>query len=225
MTKVLLDIKSLPAEIQYKIWAREQRNKAIQDAVCVLLCVAMSATIVVKPINQWLDHLLPVTPKAAKPTEPQRGSWKTPVKAGDAIGKGLVAGTRGYQPKGAINPLTGQIKPHWGWDVGAPYGLPLYAVTQGKTARVECLYEPGGAGYYAFITPDEPPNTAFVTMHMAPGSCKAGVKKRGEIIGNVASTGASTGPHIHFEFRVKRGRVWLRLHPMLEQMRQHVNGN
>ena len=224
-----VDIKDLPVEYQFQLMTRARRGKDFQDWLITGLTVLMSASIVIEPINRWLDKLAPVnipaiakkvTGKKEAPQVQVGGVWKTKMYSGVPLGKGLYGGQRGYNP-GAIHPITGTVRPHLGWDIGAPYGMPLYVVTRGKTAKVTCLYEPGGAGYYAVVAPDSDKDTEFVTMHMIAGTCRQGVLKRGEQMGQVGSTGSSTGPHIHFEYRVNGNRIW----PMVEQVKQHINGN
>jgi murein DD-endopeptidase MepM/ murein hydrolase activator NlpD len=231
MTKELLEIKTLPPELQYRIWIARERRKLIHDWTCALLCAAMAATVAIRPLNEWLDKVIPVgQPAVVKPKAPAAkapaakapapSDWGPKVKTGDYLGKGLRAGQRGFSLS-AIHPITGKVRPHRGQDVSAPYGMPLYPVTRGKGATVKCFYEAGGAGHYAVITPDSDKGVTFLTMHLAPNSCRPGYRKRGEIIGNVASTGASTGPHIHFEYRINNQAV----PPKVGQLKQHINGN
>jgi murein DD-endopeptidase MepM/ murein hydrolase activator NlpD len=224
-----VDIKDLPVEYQFKLMSQARRGKDFQDWVITLLTVLMSASIVIEPINRWLDKMAPINPiavvksagkESAQVQVKTGGEWKTKMYSGVPLGKGLYGGQRGYNPN-AIHPIYGTVRPHLGWDIGATYGMPLYVVTRGKTAKVTCLYEPGGAGYYALIEPDSDKDTVFVTMHMIQGTCRSGVLKRGTQMGQVGSTGSSTGPHIHFEYRVNGNRIW----PMVEQVKQHINGN
>ncbi|MEJ2118211.1 MAG: M23 family metallopeptidase [Alphaproteobacteria bacterium] len=58
----------------------------------------------------------------------------------------------------------------------------------------------GGYGRYIRIRHNNGYKTAYGHMHKIASGIKKGVKVRqGQIIGQVGSTGMSTGPHLHFE--------------------------
>ena len=86
---------------------------------------------------------------------------------------------------------------HGGQDLAAAAGTPLVAVTNGRVSYRQ--YQSGGAGHYVVIQGDD--RRDYVYMHMieraevAPGTRV----RMGQRIGRVGSTGASTGPHLHFE--------------------------
>ena len=88
---------------------------------------------------------------------------------------------------------------HGGQDLSAPSGTPLVAVTNGRVSQVR--YQAGAAGYYVVIQGDD--RYDYVYMHMresASSWVSPGQRVRvGQQIGRVGSTGASTGPHLHFE--------------------------
>ena len=83
---------------------------------------------------------------------------------------------------------------HYGVDLSAPQGTPIYATRGG---RVTYATYDSSSGYYVSINHLD----GFVTkyLHMthyvvSPGQYVAA----GQIIGYCGSTGASTGPHLHF---------------------------
>ncbi len=88
---------------------------------------------------------------------------------------------------------------HGGQDMAASSGTPLVAVTNGRVSQVR--YQAGGAGYYVVIQGDD--RTDYVYMHLresASGFVSSGQRVRtGQQVGRVGSTGASSGPHLHFE--------------------------
>lgn len=86
---------------------------------------------------------------------------------------------------------------HMGQDVSAAGGTKLVAVHSGRVAYRE--YQAGGAGYYLVIQGGDGSDSVY--MHMrGRGVVKPGARVRaGEVIGKVGSTGASSGPHLHFE--------------------------
>jgi hypothetical protein len=60
MPKMLVDTSTLPAELQYRVWAQKEKSKAFQDWVITLVTVAMTITITVEPVNRWLDKAMPI---------------------------------------------------------------------------------------------------------------------------------------------------------------------
>jgi murein DD-endopeptidase MepM/ murein hydrolase activator NlpD len=97
-----------------------------------------------------------------------------------------------------IHPIYGIAKMHNGLDFTAPQGTPIYATGNGQvtTAGVG-----GGAGNHVIINHGYGYETVY--MHMVRIKAVVGqVVKRGEVIGWVGTTGASTGPHCHYEVHV-----------------------
>ncbi len=97
-----------------------------------------------------------------------------------------------------IHPIYGIAKMHNGLDFTAPQGTPIYATGDGQvtTAGVG-----GGTGNHVIINHGYGYETVY--MHMVRIKTSVGQKvKRGEIIGWVGSTGASTGPHCHYEVHI-----------------------
>jgi murein DD-endopeptidase MepM/ murein hydrolase activator NlpD len=97
-----------------------------------------------------------------------------------------------------IHPIYGIAKMHNGLDFTAPQGTPIYATGDGQ---ITTAGEGGGAGNHVIINHGYGYETVY--MHMVRIKTTVGAKvKRGEIIGWVGSTGASTGPHCHYEVHV-----------------------
>ncbi len=91
---------------------------------------------------------------------------------------------------GIINEL------HEAWDLSAPMGTPIYAVKAGVvTIRP---FDADGYGYYVTITHENGMKTRYAHMSAVYVSDGDSVEI-GQQIGAVGSTGASTGPHLHFE--------------------------
>jgi murein DD-endopeptidase MepM/ murein hydrolase activator NlpD len=91
---------------------------------------------------------------------------------------------------------------HQGQDLAADEGTPIVAPRGGVIEVVE--YQAGGAGYYVVLD-GEDEDADYVFMHMREGSVPvvAGQRVRtGQLIGEVGTTGGSTGPHLHFEIWV-----------------------
>ena len=100
-------------------------------------------------------------------------------------------------------PVTSEYGPRWGRmhrgiDLGAPTGTPIGAARAG---RVIFAGWQGGYGRLTLIRHDDGVVTAYA--HMSSFSVGEGRRvERGQRIGAVGSTGNSTGPHLHLEFRV-----------------------
>ncbi|UEG50967.1 M23 family metallopeptidase [Ferruginibacter lapsinanis] len=97
-----------------------------------------------------------------------------------------------------IHPIYGIPKMHNGLDFTAPQGTPIYATGDG---RVTTSGEGNGTGNHVVINHGYGYETVY--MHMVRIKARAGqTVKRGEVIGWVGSTGASTGPHCHYEVHI-----------------------
>jgi murein DD-endopeptidase MepM/ murein hydrolase activator NlpD len=99
------------------------------------------------------------------------------------------------------HPISGYTKLHKGTDFAAPTGTPVYAAGNGTVERASRY---GGYGNYVKIKHSGGYQTAYAHLSRYGKGIKAGKKvKQGDIIGYVGSTGASTGPHLHYEVYVK----------------------
>lgn len=88
---------------------------------------------------------------------------------------------------------------HKGVDIGAPMGTPVYASASGKVKATN--YQNPGAGYYVQLDHGNGVETLY--MHLSKWHVKPGeTVEQGQHIGDVGSTGTSTGPHLHFELRI-----------------------
>lgn len=98
-----------------------------------------------------------------------------------------------------VHPITGQVSTHGGTDVGASYGSSIYAAASGTvvTAYNDNGYH-GGYGNYVMIDHGNGMQTLY--GHMSSVAVSVGqTVSQGQVIGYVGSTGASTGPHLHYE--------------------------
>ena len=97
-----------------------------------------------------------------------------------------------------VSPITGLNHQHKGIDLAAPEGTKVYACKGGKVAIAS--YD---MTYGNYIILDHENKTQSVYAHLSAMLVKTGEEiSRGAVIGKVGSTGASTGPHLHFEIRV-----------------------
>ena len=93
-----------------------------------------------------------------------------------------------------IHPVYGTKKFHYGIDLAANKGTPIVATRAGKVTKA--TYD-NSAGYY--VTIDHGDGFVSRYLHMTHYIVKKGdYVAAGQTIGYVGSTGASTGPHLHF---------------------------
>lgn len=97
-----------------------------------------------------------------------------------------------------MHPISGKWKQHKGIDFAAPTGTPIRATGDGL---IEFAGNAGGYGNMVVVRHGAAYSTAYA--HMSRIAARRGARvAQGEIIGYVGSTGWSTGPHLHYEFRV-----------------------
>lgn len=105
-----------------------------------------------------------------------------------------------YTMSSQFGPRWGRV--HWGVDLAAATGTPIYAVHDGVVRYGG--YE--GAGYGNFAQIDHGNGVNIWYAHMSERYVVTGQHvTAGQMIGRVGSTGRSTGPHLHFEVRVNGG--------------------
>lgn len=98
-----------------------------------------------------------------------------------------------------IDPVYGTARFHEGLDFSAPPGTPVYATGDGvvNTSGWESAY-----GNMVEINHGYNYTTRYA--HLSELCVKAGqTVHRGDLIGKVGNTGKSTGPHLHYEVRLK----------------------
>ncbi len=99
-----------------------------------------------------------------------------------------------------VHPVHGTVRPHRGTDYAAPPGTPIKAAGDGKI--IERGWK-GGYGNTVVLQHGTRYTTLYAHMRSFANGHGVGDRvKQGEIIGYVGSTGLSTGPHLHYEFRV-----------------------
>ena len=102
---------------------------------------------------------------------------------------------------GRRHPVLGYTRMHAGIDYGAPYGAPVYAVTDGTVS-----FAGYNGGYGRFIRLSHAGGLGSAYAHMSRLAVSSGDRvRRGQIIGYVGSSGLSTGPHLHYEL-TRNGR-------------------
>ncbi len=106
---------------------------------------------------------------------------------------GYVSSPFGYR----THPITGKKRLHTGLDIGARSGTPIYAANRGTV-----IFAGWYGGYGNAVIIDHGGGLATLYAHQSRIRVSNGAKVNlGDRIGDVGSTGFSTGAHLHFEAR------------------------
>ena len=106
-------------------------------------------------------------------------------------GAGSKSSGFGYR----THPISGKWKMHWGVDIAAPAGTPVLSVSSGTVKKAGAN---GGYGNQVVIQLED--GSQFSYSHLKSYGVKEGdVITKGQQIGEVGSTGSSTGNHLHLE--------------------------
>jgi murein DD-endopeptidase MepM/ murein hydrolase activator NlpD len=96
-----------------------------------------------------------------------------------------------------FHPVSGKQKAHLGVDYAAPTGTPVRTIGDGVVS-----FAGWQNGYGNIIEIQHKDNQLTKFAHLSRIDVRTGQKvAQGDFIGAVGSTGLSTGPHLHFEFR------------------------
>jgi len=99
------------------------------------------------------------------------------------------------------HPILHKIRAHRGVDYAAARGTPVRASGDG---RVIYRGRKGGYGKTIVLRHGGTYTTLYAHLHRYARGMKVGkTVRQGQIIGQVGSTGLATGPHLHYEFRVR----------------------
>jgi murein DD-endopeptidase MepM/ murein hydrolase activator NlpD len=131
----------------------------------------------------------------------QKGAYYT--MNGDSLRRAFLASPVPYSRRTSgfgtrFHPILQTQRAHTGVDYAAPTGTPVMSVADGVVT--ESSYQ-GAYGNMVVIQHNARQSTVYA--HLSRMQVKRGQTiKQGDIIGAVGSTGLSTGPHLHFEFRI-----------------------
>lgn len=124
-------------------------------------------------------------------------------------GKPIPSHPVSKQPKSKLTlPLRGKItsefglrngRPHKGIDIASDKGNPIYAALDGKV-----VYSGSQRGYGNVIILEHDNSVMTVYAHNEANLVRLGEHiSKGQPIATVGQTGTASGPHLHFEYRVK----------------------
>ena len=136
----------------------------------------------------------------------QKGSYFT--LKGDSLRRAFLASPMPYSRRTSgfgmrEHPILHTQRAHLGVDYAAPIGTPVMSVADGVV--VESGYQ-GAFGNMVIVQHNARQSTVYA--HLSRMNVKRGQTiKQGDIVGAVGTTGLSTGPHLHFEFRINGRHV------------------
>ena len=136
----------------------------------------------------------------------QKGAYYT--MGGDSLRRAFLASPMPYSRRSSgfgmrEHPILQTMRAHMGVDYAAPVGTPVIAVADGVVA--ESSFQ-GGYGNMVVIQHNANQSTAYA--HLSRMNVRKGQTiKQGDVVGAVGSSGLSTGPHLHFEFRINGRHV------------------
>jgi murein DD-endopeptidase MepM/ murein hydrolase activator NlpD len=97
------------------------------------------------------------------------------------------------------DPINGEGAFHPGMDIEAPYGTPVRAAADGNVTGQNM-----GAGYGRQVVLDHGHDLLTLYGHLSAVAVIPGQHViRGQVIGYVGQSGRATGPHLHYEVRVR----------------------
>ena len=103
---------------------------------------------------------------------------------------GVTSSGFGYR----MHPIKNEVKYHYGTDLAANTGTPITAFADGS---IVAQGDSDSFGKYVMI--DHPDGYRTLYAHCSKLCMNCGAVKKGDTIALVGSTGAATGPHLHFE--------------------------
>lgn len=101
-----------------------------------------------------------------------------------------------------LHPIKNEVKYHYGTDLAADMGTPITAFADGT---IVAQGDSDSFGKYVMI--DHPDGYRTLYAHCSELCMSCGNVKKGSTIALVGSTGAATGPHLHFE--LERDGIYL----------------
>ncbi|NLR72724.1 M23 family metallopeptidase [Novosphingobium sp. ERN07] len=142
----------------------------------------------------------------------KRGLMRTPVDGARITSK---FGMR-------FHPVLHYNKLHGGTDFAAPTGTPIYAAADGT---IEFAAMKGANGNLTILRHDNGWQTYYLHQNVFAPGIAAGVRvTQGQRIGDVGTTGRSTGPHLHYEVHIDGERVDPLSIPVDEASRKRMEG-
>lgn len=127
----------------------------------------------------------------------KRALLKTPVNGA------RISGRYGWRAK---HPVLGYSRMHKGIDYAAPTGTPIFAAGDGVVSFVKSQRR--GYGKHIQIRHNSTYSTLYAHMSRFAKGVRPGSRvTQGQIVGYIGATGLASGPHLHYEVKVRGKQV------------------
>jgi murein DD-endopeptidase MepM/ murein hydrolase activator NlpD len=136
---------------------------------------------------------------------PMSGRWTDPLAWPDEDEAKGEAAAEFIMPfaNGRVTSLFNQGRRHPAIDLGGALGSPVLATTSGQTV----VFAGGRGGYGNTVIARDALGRTHLYAHLQRVTSRVGqVLGQGEKLGHLGSTGFSTGPHVHYEVKDRRGQ-------------------
>lgn len=204
LTTPMCDQKQRLKERLEAIMTEKRYGKWTAAALCAAaLAVLLSTAVLGAPLQTPEQPLQTVPAGQGEPDGTEPVAADGPQEADSRPGEGLLPpvsrevltvsqlfGTR-------THPLTGRVTSHSGIDVAAEKGSDVLAASGGVVTASD--FE---ANYGNYVIIDHGAGITTLYGHLDSRAVSKGDSvSQGQVVGQVGSTGMSTGPHLHFEVR------------------------
>jgi murein DD-endopeptidase MepM/ murein hydrolase activator NlpD len=198
--KSMAELQAKIAETQWELALLRSQSAKLAQAVTDMLQQQEDAIIAAAMQSVWTQVQLwtqannvGTIPTSAGHSTKYRFIWPEPHAV---ISQGFGPSKLVLEP-----PYDGYPHFHTGIDLVEPFGSPVYAADDGVIALVGVSSQ--GYGRYIVIAHSGGLDTLY--GHLSASLVKVGqLVTQGQTIGLEGSTGNSTGPHLHFELRIKQ---------------------
>ena len=197
------DLQTKIAETQWELSRLSRQSSQLAQQVADMLqqqqqqIIAAAMQSVWAQLQLWLQsNSVGQIPTSAGHSTRYRFIWPEPNAQ---ISQGFGPSTFWFEP-----PYGGYPHFHTGVDLVEPFGSPVYAADDGVVALVG--HTTSGYGIYVVIAHSGGFDTLY--GHLSTALVQVGqTVTQGTVVGLEGSSGSSTGPHLHFELRVRQTPV------------------
>ncbi|HUQ40816.1 MAG TPA: peptidoglycan DD-metalloendopeptidase family protein [Acidimicrobiales bacterium] len=188
-TRQLEAVRERAAEVRNSAVAEEQLQRSLLDEVQARKAEFEERLADLQVQSSSITALLRARPSSGPDAPQAPGTLQVPIP-GTAI-------TSRFGPR--VHPIYGTVRNHAGIDMRGAYGTPIRAAGNGVVVAADAR---GGYGNATIV--DHGNGLATLYGHQSQMFVTAGQQvAAGAVIGLVGSTGFSTGPHLHFEVRIR----------------------
>lgn len=192
----------IAAAAQFLLAARDQQQKLVADmnvrvlAETVALREVQGRKALIDGRINAMNHASDGVAQALNEIQADQPDWVP----GSVVTSSPISGVKVSSPYGPrFHPILHITRLHAGCDLGSPTGTEIHALADGVVVFAEVR-----GGYGNAVVIDHGNSLASLYGHTSKMLVDPGQQvRRGEVIALVGSTGLSTGPHLHFETRIK----------------------